>query len=90
MKAKLRRRLFYFCTYGFLALGAVASLVTNMKTVPLIEDRQGMVLETQDLERKNKQLEFLVISANRLSNVDKKAIELGLQATKKIIYIPAL
>jgi hypothetical protein len=90
MKAKMRRRLFFIAAYGLVALGAVSSLLTNMKTVPLIENRQKALLKTQGFERENRRLEFLVISANRLTNIDKKALQQGLRPTKKVIYIPAL
>ncbi len=90
MIAKIRRRLFFIAAFSVIAIGAAASLVTNMKTLPLIENRRELLLKSQEFEAENRRLEFLVVSANKLTNVNKKAKELNLRATKKIRYIPAL
>lgn len=75
-------------TYVVIASIAILSLVVNIRTVPYIEKRQDVILETQRLKEENRKLEFLVVSANALDAVERIATRnLGMTKPRRIIYI---
>jgi cell division protein FtsL len=75
-------------TYAIIAAIAILSLVVNIRTVPFIEKRQDVILETQRLKEENRKLEFIVVSANALNAVERIATrKLNMSKPRKIIYI---
>jgi cell division protein FtsL len=75
-------------TYAIIAAIAILSLVVNIRTVPFIEKRQDVILETQRLKEENRKLEFIVVSANALNAVERIATRnLNMSKPRKIIYI---
>lgn len=74
--------------YAIIAAIAILSLVVNIRTVPYIEKRQDVILETQRVREENRKLEFLVVSANALDAVERIATRnLGMKKPWKIHYI---
>lgn len=81
-----KRQLFYVWTYAFIFITAILTLVVNIKTLPLIEARQKLIVETQKLEEENHELELQVLSTAGFSQIEKTAQEKLLMVVPETIF----
>jgi len=83
-----KRRLFYVWIYILIFIVAFLDLVVNIKTLPLIESRQKLIVETQKLEEVNHELELHMLSSSGYSQIEKEAQEkLQMTIPTTIFYI---
>lgn len=69
---------------------AVLALVVNIRTLPLIEARQKLVIETQKIEESNHQLELKMLSGMGYPHIERIAQEkLHMVIPETIFYIDA-
>jgi len=83
-----RRYFFYFMSYALIVVIALFCLFMNIKTVPIVEERQQVVLQKQWLEEENRELLLKIESLTSLENVEKKATKhLHMVRPKRIINL---
>lgn len=88
MSIKKKRRMFYAWIYGLIFVLAILALVINIKTLPLIEARQKLVVETQKEEEENHELELKMLSGTGYFQIEKTATEkLHMVIPETIFYI---
>ena len=90
MSMQKKRRLFYVWTFILIFVVAFLALVVNIKTLPLIEARQKLFIQTQKIEEGNHELELKMLSSTGYFQIEKTAQErLQMVIPTTIFYIDA-
>lgn len=88
MTSSKRRLILYLALYSLIVIIALFSLVMNIRTVPIIEKRQQVVLQTQRIKEENRELRLQIETLTSLENIEKNALQiLNMKRPQEVHYI---